>query len=92
MPDGGKFINLHRLTGDRLDKKALGDFVVAEYFRDGEEPTFGDAVNGGFAMGSNIELFSEEDEQLVHTTSSSGEIVTFGGAANLGTLTSGGLY
>ena len=60
MPDGGKFINLHRLTGDRLDEKAKGEFVVAEYFRDGEEPTFGDAVNGGFAMGSNIDLFSEE--------------------------------
>ncbi len=92
VPEGGKFINLHRLTGDRLDEKAEGEFVVAEYFRDGEEPTFGDAVNGGFAMGSNIDLFSEEDEQLVHTTSSSGEIVTFGGAASLGTLTSGGLY
>ena len=92
VPEGGKFINLHRLTGDRLDKKAEGDFVVAEYFRDGEEPTFGDAVNGGFAMGSNIDLFSEEDEQVVHTTSSSGEIVTFGGTASLGTLTSGGLY
>jgi penicillin-binding protein 1A len=92
VPKGGKFINLHRLTGDRLDEKAEGDFVVAEYFRDGEEPTFGDAVNGGFAMGSNIELFSEEDEQVVHTTSSSGEIVTFGGTASLGTLTSGGLY
>lgn len=92
VPKGGKFINLHRLTGDRLDQKAEGDFVVAEYFRDGEEPTFGDAVNGGFAMGSNIELFSEEDEQVVHTTSSSGEIVTFGGTASLGTLTSGGLY
>ena len=92
VPEGGKFINLHRLTGDRLDKKAKGDFVVAEYFRDGEAPTFGDAVNGGFAMGSNIELFSEEDEQVVHTTSSSGEIVIFGGTASLGTLTSGGLY
>jgi penicillin-binding protein 1A len=92
VPKGGKFINLHRLTGDRLDEKAEGDFVVAEYFRDGEEPTFGDAVNGGFAMGSNIELFSEEDEQVIHTTSSSGEIVTFGGTASLGTLTSGGLY
>ena len=43
-------------------------------------------------MGSNIELFSEEDEQVIHTTSSSGEIVTFGGTASLGTLTSGGLY
>jgi penicillin-binding protein 1A len=92
VPEGGKFINLHRLTGDRLDKKAEGDFVVAEYFRDGEEPTFGDAVNGGFAMGSNIDLFSEEDERVVHTTSSSGEIITFGGTASLGTLTSGGLY
>ena len=47
VPDGGQFINLHRLTGDRLDQNAEGDFVVAEYFRDGEEPTFGDAVNGG---------------------------------------------
>ena len=92
VPEGGKFINLHRLTGDRLDKKAEGDFVVAEYFRNGEEPTFGDAVNGGFAMGSNIDLFSEEDEQVVHTTSSSGEVVTFSGTASLGTLTSGGLY
>ena len=71
---------------------ALTGLTLAEYFRDGEEPTFGDAVNGGFAMGSNIDLFSEEDEQVVHTTSSSGEIVTFGGTASLGTLTSGGLY
>ena len=92
MPDGGQFINLHRLTGDRLDQKAEGDFVVAEYFRDGEEPTFGDAVNGGFAMGSNIDLYSEEDVQFIDTTSSEGAIVTFGGTASLGTLTSGGLY
>ena len=92
VPDGGQFINLHRLTGDRLDQNAEGDFVVAEYFRDGEEPTFGDAVNGGFAMGSNIDLYSEEDVQFIDTTSSEGAIVTFGGTASLGTLTSGGLY
>jgi hypothetical protein len=43
-------------------------------------------------MGSNIDLYSEEDVQFIDTTSSEGAIVTFGGTASLGTLTSGGLY
>ena len=41
-------------------------------------------------MGSNIDLYSEEDVQFIDTTSSEGAIVTLG-TASLGTLTSGGL-
>ncbi len=34
-----------------------GEYVVAEYFRDGEEPIFGIMFDGGFAMGANLPLF-----------------------------------
>ncbi len=53
VPPGGYFINIDRNTGARLPDNAMGDNVVAEYFRDGEVPVFGvdGLVTGGFADG-----------------------------------------
>ena len=91
VPPGGHFIKIDRYTGARLSDDASGPSVVAEYFRDGEDPIFGIAFDGGFAMGANLPLFSEA-EQATTVTTSDGNSVTLGGKASFGSLSSGGLY
>jgi len=56
VPEGGTFINIDRFNGARLADDAEGDNVVAEFFRDGDDPIFGVAFDGGFAMGGDFEL------------------------------------
>nr|WP_239479685.1 PBP1A family penicillin-binding protein [Actibacterium sp. 188UL27-1] len=70
VPPGGRFIKIDRFSGARLSDSAGGANVVAEYFRDGEEPTFGLAafVDGGFAMGSDLPLFAAGDDDLSGST------------------------
>ncbi len=93
VPPGGHFIKIDRFSGARLPDNATGDHVVAEYFRDGEEPTFGVMFDGGFAMGSNLPLFTRENEVVnTQVEASDGDIVVIPGRANFGTLSSGGLY
>ncbi|MEP3296347.1 MAG: penicillin-binding protein 1A [Pseudoruegeria sp.] len=93
VPPGGYFIKIDRFTGARLPDNAVGDHVVSEYFRDGAEPTFGVAFDGGFAMGSNLPLYSRGDSETTQEiTTSTGEKKTIGGKASFGTLSSGGLY
>ena len=93
VPPGGHFIKIHRLTGARLPDDATGDYVVAEYFRDGEEPIFGVAYDGGFAMGSNLPLVEEVSRETGRTvTTSTGGTAYVGPKANFGTVSSGGLY
>ena len=92
VPEGGQFINIDRFTGARLPDEAEGDNVVAEYFRDGEEPVFGVAFDGGFAMGSNFERVDTEEQISREIQTSSGKSVTVGPKASIGTLSSGGLY
>ncbi len=60
VPPGGYFINIDRFTGARAAGWCQGDNVIAEYFRDGEDPIIGLAsmVDGGFGMGSNLPLFA----------------------------------
>ncbi|QOL79464.1 penicillin-binding protein 1A [Pseudooceanicola spongiae] len=94
VPPGGHFINIDRFTGARLPDGASGNNVVAEYFRDGEEPIFGVAYDGGFAMGSDLPLYREagdaqRGQQIITST---GETTTIAPKANFGTLSSGGLY
>ena len=91
-PPGGKFINIDRLTGSRLPDEAEGERVVAELFREGSEPIFGERLNGGFAMGSNFELISPEDAIARTVVTSTGEHGVVGDNASIGTLSSGGLY
>ncbi len=93
VPPGGRFIKIDRFTGARLADDATGDFVVAEYFRDGEEPVFGVMFDGGFAMGSNLPMVEEAGARAGReVTTSTGSTATVGPKADFGTVTSGGLY
>ena len=93
VPPGGIFINIDRYTGARLSDGASGPNVVAEYFREGEEPIFGLTYDGGFAMGSNLPLFEEAASAGGRqVTTSSGGTAVVGPKASFGTVSSGGLY
>jgi penicillin-binding protein 1A len=92
VPEGGHFIKIDRFTGARLPEDASGDYVVAEYFRDGEEPIFGLTYDGGFAMGSNLPLFEEVQSGGRQVTTSTGGTAVVGPKASFGTISSGGLY
>jgi penicillin-binding protein 1A len=92
VPPGGRFIKIDRFTGARLDDGASGPSVVAEYFRDGEEPIFGLTFDGGFAMGSNLPLAEEVRDAGRQVRTSTGDTAVVGPKANFGTLSSGGLY
>ena len=92
VPPGGHFIKIDRFSGARLPDDASGDYVVAEYFRDGADPIFGLTYDGGFAMGSNLPLFEEVQQAGHRVRTSTGETTTVGPKANFGTVSSGGLY
>ncbi|WP_435259133.1 penicillin-binding protein 1A [Thioclava sp. FR2] len=94
VPPGGYFINIDRFTGARLGDGAKGDNVVAEYFREGEEPIFGLFVDGGFEMGSNLPLFAlgEVDTGGSTVTTATGKTKVIPKKADFGSMSSGGLY
>jgi len=92
VPPGGHFIKIDRFTGARLSDSASGESVVAEYFRDGEEPIFGITYDGGFAMGSNLPLFDNANENSEEVTTSTGDRAVVGPKASFGSVSSGGLY
>ena len=94
LPPGGRFIKIDRYSGARLPDDAEGDNVVAEYFREGEEPVFGLMYDGGFAMSQNLPLIREENGQPqgATVTTSDGNVVVVPGKADFGTVSSGGLY
>jgi penicillin-binding protein 1A len=92
VPPGGFFLKIDRFTGARLSEDATGDNVVAEYFLDGEEPVFGIAFDGGFAMGADLPLFEEVGVTSRQVTTSTGKKAVVGPKATFGTLSSGGLY
>ncbi len=86
VPPGGYFARIDRFTGARLPDDAEGDNVIAEYFRDGVETRFGTEawVDGGFAMGSNLQLFGAGEAEAAEGS----ELPP----ATFGTVSSGGLY
>ena len=97
LPPGGKFINIDRFSGARLGDLAAGPNVVAEYFREGEEPIFGlgGLIDGGFAMAGNLPLFAAGEDDLTGgrtVTTVTGKKVKVAPKATFGTLSSGGLY
>ena len=92
VPEGGHFIKIDRFTGARLPDDESGPHVVAEFFRDGEEPIFGITYDGGFAMGSNLPLMDEVQEYSQEVTTSTGERAVVGPKASFGSVSSGGLY
>nr|WP_168713273.1 PBP1A family penicillin-binding protein [Cochlodiniinecator piscidefendens] len=96
VPPGGRFIRIDRFSGSRLPDDARGENVVAEYFREGEEPIFGLAgmIDGGFTMGANLPLFAESEsaQQGQTVTTSDGGTARVAPRANSLSLSSGGLY
>ena len=81
-----------------MNPEAEGEWVVAEYFREGEEPVFGIGamIDGGFAMGSNLPLFARGEADEVPTDddllTASGQVKKIPKKASFGSLSSGGLY
>ena len=103
VPTGGEFINMDRYTGARMADDAEGENVVAEFFREGDEPVFGVSLNDGFALGSNLKseeaLLNEaiEAAEAAEAALESGEgdavvVPSDDNKADFGTLSSGGLY
>ncbi|GAA3873858.1 PBP1A family penicillin-binding protein [Celeribacter arenosi] len=94
VPPGGRFIKIDRFTGARLSDDASGPNVVAEYFRDGEEPVFGVLFDGGFAMGADLPMFNavapQDGDREVKTES--GGTIKIPKKATINSLSSGGLY
>ena len=94
VPPGGFFVKIDRRSGTRLADDASGPDVVAEYFRDGEQPAFGIALDGGFRMGNDVKLFAAGEDPTTsrEVTNSRGERVRIAPKASFGSLSSGGLY
>ncbi|HRK41863.1 MAG TPA: PBP1A family penicillin-binding protein [Gemmobacter sp.] len=97
VPPGGYFAKIDRFSGARLSDSAQGDNVISEYFREGDDPAGGGGVfvDGGFAMGENLPLFSagETDGGAAQVTTASGQTkIIPKKKADFGTLSSGGLY
>lgn len=96
VPPGGYFVKIDRFTGARLPDDASGDNVVAEYFREGEDPIFGlgALVDGGFEMGQNLPLYAygETESSGSTVTTATGETKVIPKKADFGTVSSGGLY
>ena len=92
VPPDCRFINIDRFTGARLPDSAAGDNVVAECFREGEEPVFGVTFDGGFAMSGDLPLVEEVRASSRNVTTSTGGTAVVGPRATFGTLSTGGLY
>ena len=91
-PADCQFINIDRFSGGRMPEGSSGDNVVRECFRPGEEPLFGIALDGGFAMGQDLPLVEEVQTSRRQVQTSTGNTATVGEKATFGTLSTGGLY
>ena len=96
QPPNTVFVKIDRFTGQRLPDDASGEQVVTELFRRGEEPSvggYGTFVDGGFAMGADLPLFSrEEGGQSAQSVTRDGQRKVIRTSPSFGTLSSGGLY
>ncbi|WP_298847670.1 penicillin-binding protein 1A [uncultured Ruegeria sp.] len=92
VPEGGHFIKIDRFSGARLPEDASGEYVVAEFFRDGVDGFIDRVFDGGFAIGSDLPLFEEVQRAGVQVQTSTGQTVTVGPKATQGDLSTGGLY
>nr|WP_233416805.1 PBP1A family penicillin-binding protein [Halovulum marinum] len=96
QPPNTVFVKIDRFTGQRLPDNASGEQVVTELFRRGEEPSvggYGTFVDGGFAMGADLPLFSrEEGGQSAQSVTRDGQRKVIRTSPSFGTLSSGGLY
>ncbi len=92
VPPGGHFIKIDRFSGARLPPEAAGEYVVAEYFRDGVDGFIDRIYDGGFAVGSELPLFEEVQSGGRQVVTSTGDTIIVGPKANQGDVATGGLY
>ena len=100
VPEHSVFVKIDRYTGERVPDSMSGPDVVAELFREGMEPVFGELsiIDGGFAMGSNLPVFGAGEGDTIETTGDTevttqlGERKIIPKRATFGSLSSGGLY
>ncbi len=92
VPPGGHFIKIDRFSGARLPSDASGEYVVAEYFRDGVDGFIDRIYDGGFAVGSELPLFEEVQSGGRQVVTSTGDTIIVGPKANQGDVATGGLY
>ena len=95
VPPGGTVsLKFDRYSGARLPEDAQGEYVVSELFRAGEEPSYGaisSVIDGGFAMGQDLNLFSNYGRAGTDDTGET-PVTPQNGNASFGSLSSGGLY
>ncbi len=98
LPPGGYFIKVDRRTGQRLSDSASGDGVQVEYVRDGQERiavgAFGQTVDGGWRMGSDVPLYSGSESAAteIERVQVRGQSRVLPKNPTRGALSSGGLY
>ncbi len=101
VPPGGYFVKIDRFSGARLPDDAVGDYVVSEYFREGDDPFLGlggVVIDGGFAMAGDLPLYGRGEggdgdvPEAARVETSTGRTVVVPGRATFGSLSSGGLY
>ena len=90
IPPECQFISIDRISGARVSA-TTGENVVAECFREGEEPVFGITFDGGFVVAGDLPLF-DEVRQTRQVQTSTGGTAQVGPRATFNTLSSGGLY
>ncbi len=91
VPLNAYFLKFDRITGALLSNDAVGDDIISELFREGEEPDSGTSViDGGFAMGEDLQLYSGPEDTEVVTSTGKKKIIPKD--ATFGSLSSGGLY
>ncbi len=94
QPPGTVLIKIDRFTGVRVPNSSSGKNIVAELFREGEEPAVGSSgrfIDGGFAMGSNLPLYNQANTTTQQVTVQ-GQQKVIPSKPGFGVLSSGGLY
>ena len=93
VPPGGFWVKIDRITGQRLDAGATGDNVIAEYFRDGTDPSWlSPYVVAGFGDTNVVLPWVAGASTATTVTTSTGQRKVIPKQADFGTLSSGGLY
>ena len=93
VPEGGRFIKIDRETGLPLPDDANDDNVVAEFFRDGDEPIFGVTIDDGLNIAESYKRFQSGQKEVVkQVQTSTGKTVNIAPKATFGSLSSGGQY
>jgi len=95
VPPGSVFVKIDRFNGVRMPDDASGDSVVAELFRQGDEPgygAYGEFIDGGFTMGRDLLFFNQGESDTYDTIQLNGDEIIVPPKPTYGGLSSGGLY